>query len=72
MLEQTLGILNQSGQKVYKLPQWHDVDDLTGLIKLVKRSEKTTFQNSGTMSFILDELSWILDDIKLSEGFVNV
>ncbi len=72
VLKQTLGALNECKRKPYMLPRWHDVDDMSGLKILVERAENTGFQNSRTMAFLLEKISWILDEIKSSGGLSNV
>ncbi|MHC4110211.1 MAG: TIGR04282 family arsenosugar biosynthesis glycosyltransferase [Planctomycetota bacterium] len=54
VLEQTLNILKKHEQRVYLLPQWHDVDTLTDLKSLIRRNRNTTFQNSATVCYLED------------------
>ena len=54
VLEQTLNILNKHEQRVYLLPQWHDVDTLTNLRSLVRRNRNTAFQKSATICYLKD------------------
>jgi rSAM/selenodomain-associated transferase 1 len=54
VFEQTLNILKKHKQKVYLLPQWHDVDTLTDLSSLVRRNKNTAFQKSVTICYLKD------------------
>lgn len=54
VFEQTLNILKQHEQRVYLLPQWHDVDTLTNLRSLVRRNRNTAFQKSATICYLKD------------------
>jgi rSAM/selenodomain-associated transferase 1 len=54
VFEQTLNILKKHEQRVYLLPQWHDVDTLTDLKSLVRRNRNTTFQKSATICYLED------------------
>ena len=51
VFEQTLNILKKHKQRVYLLPQWHDVDTLTDLKSLLQRNRNTSFSKSETMSY---------------------
>ncbi len=54
VFEQTLNILKNHEQRVYLLPQWHDVDTLTDLRSLVRRNRNTAFQKSATICYLKD------------------
>lgn len=54
VFEQTLDILKKHKQRVYLLPQWHDVDTLTDLKSLVRRNRNTAFQKSTTICYLKD------------------
>ncbi len=54
VLEQTLNILKKHKQRIYLLPQWHDVDTLTDLNSLVRRNRNTAFQESATICYLKD------------------
>jgi len=54
VFEQTLNILKKHKQRVYLLPQWHDVDTLTNLKSLVRRNRNTAFQKSATICYLKD------------------
>lgn len=52
VFERTLNILKQHKQRVYLLPQWHDVDSVSDLNKLLERNRNTIFGLSSTISVI--------------------
>jgi rSAM/selenodomain-associated transferase 1 len=52
VFEQTLNILKQHKQRVYLLPQWHDVDTWADLSELVERNKSTAFNQSNTLRLI--------------------
>lgn len=54
VFEQTLNILKKHNQRVYLLPQWHDVDTLTDLKSLVRRNKNTAYQKSATICYLKD------------------
>ncbi|MHC4692619.1 MAG: TIGR04282 family arsenosugar biosynthesis glycosyltransferase [Planctomycetota bacterium] len=56
VFEQTLNILKKHKQRVYLLPQWHDVDTLVDLESLVRRSENTAYQKSATFCYLKDKI----------------
>ncbi|HUW19171.1 MAG TPA: TIGR04282 family arsenosugar biosynthesis glycosyltransferase [Sedimentisphaerales bacterium] len=49
----TLKILDRHEQKLYILPQWHDVDTLDDVNEMLKRNKNTAFTPSRTLSCIL-------------------
>ncbi len=52
VFEDTLNILKGHRQKVYLLPQWHDVDTWADLSELVQRNKSTAFNQSNTLRLI--------------------
>ncbi|MBW8039980.1 MAG: glycosyltransferase [Planctomycetes bacterium] len=52
VFEQTLKILKKHKQRVFMLPQWHDVDTWTDLSELVERNKYTAFNQSNTLRLI--------------------
>lgn len=54
VFEQTLNILQKHEQRVYLLPQWHDVDTLMDLNSLIQRNRNTAFQKSATICYLKD------------------
>lgn len=52
VFEQTLNILKKHEQRVYLLPQWHDVDTWADLNELVERNKSTAFNQSNTLRLI--------------------
>lgn len=52
VFERTLNILKQHKQRVYLLPQWHDVDSASDLNKLLERNRNTIFGLLSTISVI--------------------
>jgi len=52
VFEQTLNILKKHEQRVYLLPQWHDVDTWADLSELVERNKSTAFNQSNTLRLI--------------------
>lgn len=50
--EQTINILERYKQKLYLLPQWHDVDTMVDLKSLLQRNKNTAFSKSATISYL--------------------
>ncbi len=53
VFEQTIDILQQHKQKLYLLPQWHDVDTLVDLKSFLQRNENSAFSKSATMCYLI-------------------
>lgn len=49
----TLNLLEKAGRKVYRLPQWNDIDTIDDLIDLLQRNKNKDFMSSKTITFIL-------------------
>ena len=52
VFKQTADILKFNKRKLYLLPQWHDVDTVADLNKLIERNRYTDFHGSRTLSLI--------------------
>lgn len=50
--EQTIDILQKNKQKLFLLPQWHDVDTFTDLKSLLQRNGNSAFSKSATMCYL--------------------
>ena len=51
--DQTIDILKKYRQKLYLLPQWHDVDTLVDLKSFLRRNENSAFSKSATMCYLI-------------------
>jgi len=76
VFEQTIDILQQHKQRLYLLPQWHDVDTLTDLESFSQRNKNSAFSNSATMRYLVEhKLSMhikILSEGTITGNFINL
>ena len=76
VFEQTIDILQQHKQRLYLLPQWHDVDTLTDLKSFSLRNKNSAFSNSATMRYLVEhKLSMhikILSEGAITGNFINL
>ncbi len=74
--EQTIDILQQHKQRLYLLPQWHDVDTLTDLKSFSHRNKNSAFSNSATMRYLAEhKLNMhikILSEGTITGNFINL